>query len=735
MHHSRQLLCDIGSVKNWQRVQTLGSGTFATITLWVNKDTDERIALKQNYMDVERYSKKQITYYYERWQQEITFMKQLKCENVVKALELPKEFSKLSLGMPILAMEYCSGGDLRKVLNEPTNCCGLSEKEVRQILKQISSAINCLHNLNIVHRDLKPENIVLQPLPHGKILYKLTDLGYAKQLSETTSANSFVGTFEYLAPELFLNIPYTSSVDNWSFGVIAYEIITGRRPFLPNHPVTEVLEAIKKKKSDDICTEIDERGNFYYSKEISQLNYISSILKSDLEKWLKTVLQFDPKKRGGRDAFKEIKQIVNKRNVQIFSIFSYETFAYEITEETHIDDLKEKIFASSNIIPANQYLFFQNGDLLKEKIGQQIIQTWYTPKSWFDRYNPITINMFDYSKEVNYQEFYKFLCLPNRVEMMLMNCDQTADYDELKFTWRSSVFVARQTVAKYRFVHETLKSCILNAITMFNRLQNEDAMLYNSLNQMFSTINAMEKLLKKNYLKFSNTEETNDDVKDSNHISSSSSSSIFMKLKNLHDWRNNIYISGHFERNGQIVPKFDKEKFMFEDFFQSPEIDESLMNKYVDIQKAYDMLRKLKKDEYKKYASNNLMVKLLCDIFKLVETLMKKMFSLLSILISFIRNIRNQQRDCQRIKIELDKWKTNELEELQQMIFRKTYHEYPSSTESSTEFLASQVISLDGCKDSINRQIEILSEFERENSQWQSKAFVFESLEFKDFLF
>lgn len=60
MHHSRQLLCDIGSVKNWQRVQTLGSGTFATITLWVNKDTDERIALKQNYMDVERYSKKQM---------------------------------------------------------------------------------------------------------------------------------------------------------------------------------------------------------------------------------------------------------------------------------------------------------------------------------------------------------------------------------------------------------------------------------------------------------------------------------------------------------------------------------------------------------------------------------------------------------------------------------------------------------------------------------------------------
>ncbi|OTF72511.1 inhibitor of nuclear factor kappa-B kinase subunit alpha-like [Euroglyphus maynei] len=288
MHHCQQkLLNDIGSVNNWQRVQILGSGTFATITLWVNKETDEKIALKQSYMDVERYGKKEIAYYHERWQQEIKLMKKLQCVNVVKALKLPDEFIELSIEMPILAMEYCSGGDLRKVLNESANCCGLSEKEVREILRQISSAIICLHDLNIVHRDLKPENIVLQPLPHGKILYKLTDLGFAKQLSDTTSAHSLVGTFAYSAPELFLNTPYTSSVDNWSFGVIAYEIVTGRRPFLPNHPVTEVLEAIKKKKSDDICTEIDERGNFYYSKEISQINHISNNLKNDLEQWLK----------------------------------------------------------------------------------------------------------------------------------------------------------------------------------------------------------------------------------------------------------------------------------------------------------------------------------------------------------------------------------------------------------------------------------------------------------------
>ena len=248
-------------------------------------------------------------------------MKRLKCDNVVKALDLPEAFASLKVDTPILAMEFCSGGDLRKVLNKPVsgldfrnrktlfyqtvclpclslssptspnqyNCCGLEEKEVRQILKQIGGAMEYLHSLKIIHRDLKPENIVLQPLAKGKTLYKLTDLGYAKQLSDCSLlANSFVGTLEYLAPELFLRVKYSSAVDNWSFGLLAYEVTTGRRPFLPNHSMGEILEVLKKRKSSQhICTEIDEQGNFYFSSEISQFNHICSRLKVDLEAWLR----------------------------------------------------------------------------------------------------------------------------------------------------------------------------------------------------------------------------------------------------------------------------------------------------------------------------------------------------------------------------------------------------------------------------------------------------------------
>ena len=81
---------------------------------------------------------------------------------LVSALAVPEELEVLANEAPLLCMEYCSGGDLRQLLNQPSSCCGLPEKDVLQILEQISSALSYLHYAQIVHRDLKPENIVIQ---------------------------------------------------------------------------------------------------------------------------------------------------------------------------------------------------------------------------------------------------------------------------------------------------------------------------------------------------------------------------------------------------------------------------------------------------------------------------------------------------------------------------------------------------------------------------------------------
>ena len=62
----------------------------------------------------------------------------------------------------------------------------------------------------------------------SRIVYKLIDLGYAKELGVSSMARSFVGTLQYVAPELFLEHDYTKSVDYWSLGLLAHEIVTGK---------------------------------------------------------------------------------------------------------------------------------------------------------------------------------------------------------------------------------------------------------------------------------------------------------------------------------------------------------------------------------------------------------------------------------------------------------------------------------------------------------------------------
>lgn len=65
------------------------------------------------------------------------------------------------------------------------------------------------------------------------MIYKLIDLGYAKELGSATASASLVGTFSYVAPELFWKGKYTCSVDYWSLGIVFFEILTGYKPFAP----------------------------------------------------------------------------------------------------------------------------------------------------------------------------------------------------------------------------------------------------------------------------------------------------------------------------------------------------------------------------------------------------------------------------------------------------------------------------------------------------------------------
>lgn len=123
-----------------------------------------------------------------------------------------------------LVLEFVPGGDLFRHMSTHGQ---LSLDEARFYIAEISLALEFLHNIGIVYRDLTPENILLDEQGH----IKLTDFGLSKDLKNEKVTTTFVGTNEYLAPEIILNQEYSFPIDWWALGIIFYEMLIGYTPF------------------------------------------------------------------------------------------------------------------------------------------------------------------------------------------------------------------------------------------------------------------------------------------------------------------------------------------------------------------------------------------------------------------------------------------------------------------------------------------------------------------------
>ena len=86
-------------------------------------------------------------------------------------------------------------------------------------------AMKHLHSLQIIHRDLKPENILICD---GNVA-KLTDFGWSVHTSKTRK--TFCGTIDYICPEIIRRENYTTDLDLWTVGVLAFELVKGKAPF------------------------------------------------------------------------------------------------------------------------------------------------------------------------------------------------------------------------------------------------------------------------------------------------------------------------------------------------------------------------------------------------------------------------------------------------------------------------------------------------------------------------
>ncbi len=141
-----------------------------------------------------------------------------------------------------LVMPFVDGGTLRDYLLE-SECLTLDE--AGSFLEQIASALQHAHDNGVVHRDVKPSNILLRPDGYAY----LADFGLAKAKLETeslTHAGAMIGTPEYMAPEQSNGInDYRSDI--YSLGIILYQMLTGRVPFVAESPVAISLKHIQVK--------------------------------------------------------------------------------------------------------------------------------------------------------------------------------------------------------------------------------------------------------------------------------------------------------------------------------------------------------------------------------------------------------------------------------------------------------------------------------------------------------
>lgn len=174
-------------------------------------------------------------------------------------------------GKPFIVMQYVEGSNLRSAIDSS----GMQFVRAANIFRQVGRALSAAHEKGVCHRDLKPENIMLQRLGDDEEQAKIIDFGIAKVkdslMAPSTDTNLTVGTVLYMAPEQLEKGPISPASDIYALGIIAYEMLTGRRPFNPesSFQLLELQRAGPRLKPQDLRPGLPEAAQSAILKALS----------------------------------------------------------------------------------------------------------------------------------------------------------------------------------------------------------------------------------------------------------------------------------------------------------------------------------------------------------------------------------------------------------------------------------------------------------------------------------
>ncbi len=218
------------TLDHYELVEEIGRGGMATVCRAIDSRDRSEVAVKILSPTISGDNR-----FVRRFQRESSLLAGMKHPNIVPVIDYGE-----SKGMVFMVLPFIKGETLQSRIEKGR----IKKRERERWIVQLADALRYAHEHGIIHRDVKPSNVMIDKA--GNAL--LTDFGLAREVegSNTLTGSMLLGTPAYMAPEQGRGAKTDARSDQYSFGVILYQLITGRLPFEADSPMGTVLKHIQE---------------------------------------------------------------------------------------------------------------------------------------------------------------------------------------------------------------------------------------------------------------------------------------------------------------------------------------------------------------------------------------------------------------------------------------------------------------------------------------------------------